>query len=341
MTLKRVAEIANVSVKTASRALGGGGYVGEATRQSVLKAASQINYVPNRAARTMRTGRTGLIGLIGHGITTSPFATDIVEGLDAEITAAGAALLIANAGTQAASPFAAAQGAEGFLQEFSPDAVIQAANYHRDARELFQVTSGATVLINCFIDGADVPMFVPDDEGGAFAQARHLLDKGHRRIGLIELSKGSVAQALRRRGTEAAFAAAGVGFDPALVRSGKSDGRTVAFDMATELLCLNDAPTALICSKDEFALQALAAAARLGLRVPEDVSVIGFDDLRLLSENCCPALTTIALPYRQMGARAARAALAPDSAQPGIHRVPCRLIERASVGPPPPSRRIS
>lgn len=330
MTMKSVAELAGVSIKTVSRVLNGEGYVAEDTRRRVERAASRVGYVPNRAARTMRTGRTGLYGLLAHGLTTSPFAAELMRGIEAGIDAAGGALLIADSGMQGVGR------AQRLLAGFQPDAVIFATAYHRDAAPLFAPGPERTVLVNCFLDGAGLPGFVPDDEGGGRAQAAHLVALGHRRVGMIELGRGMVARDKRRAGVLAVWAEAGLARTDLLMRDGQ-DGpptarRLVAFEAAMALLDRPDRPTALICSKDQFAVQAMMAAARLGLRVPEDLSVIGYDDMRVISETTRPGLTSVALPYHEMGQRAAAVAIGrnvrPDP-------VPCPLVERGSTAPSP------
>ena len=329
MTLKSVAELAGVSIKTVSRALTGEGYVAQATRVRVERAARHVGYVPSRAARAMRTGRTGLVGLVAHGLTTSPFAAELTRGIEEGIEAEGAALLIADGGVQGV------RRARRLLAEFRPDALIFATSYHRDAAGLFEPGPKRTVLVNCALGRSGLPAFVPDDRGGGRAQAEHLLGLGHRRIGVIELGHGMLARGLRREGVLAAFAEAGLPREALLLRDGQEGPpearRPVAYEAALDLLGRPDRPTALVCSKDEFALQAMLAAASLGLRVPGDVSVVGFDDMRVIAATTRPGLTTVALPYLEMGRRAAAAAV--GRAEVG-GLVACPLVERASTARP-------
>lgn len=212
--------------------------------------------------------------------------------------------------------------------------MIFAASWHRSADGIFDPAGARAVLVNCFLDDPAVTAFVPDDEAGGGAQAGHLLELGHRRIGVIELPPGMIARELRSRGVRRAFAAAGVPFDETLVRPGQTGTpearRTVAYEAALDLLDRPDRPTALLCSKDEFALGAYGAAARLGLRIPDDLSVIGFDEVTVIAANLRPALTTIALPYYEMGRRAALAAIGAEQPGAGRHAVPCPVVLRDS-----------
>jgi LacI family transcriptional regulator len=331
VTLKRVAEIAGVSVKTASRALTNGSHVSPATAARVQAAAREVAYVANRAARAMRRGDTDIVGLLSHRLVASPFTTEILRAVEATVEAAGKAVIIADAGPE---------GVERplrLLREFQASPVLFAAGYHMSVDHLLPDLFTDGILINCFVADPRLPCLVPDDEGGGHLQARHLLGLGHRRIAMIELPEGLIARRLRRQGVRRAFREAGLDVGAVPCRPGQVAGpegtRMVAFEAALDLLGAPDRPTALICSKDEYALQAYGVAARLGLRVPEDLSIIGFDDLRLLSEVMRPALTTVRLPYYEMGRLAAEAAVAGVPPRPGIVRVPCPLIERASTAP--------
>lgn len=329
MTLRRVAEIADVSIKTASRALNGEGRVAENTRRRIETAALRIGYVPNRAARTMRTGRTGLFGLIAHGATTSPFAGEILRGVETGIEAEGGALVITD------SAAGGVRRAQRLVAEFRPDAVIFATAYHRPAGDVFVPGAERAILVNCVPEDEALPAFVPDDEGGGHLQAAHALALGHRRLGVIELPRGMIAHDLRRRGLARALGERGLGLGDVALAPGQ-DGppearRMIAFEAAARMLGATPRPTALLCSKDEYALQAMAAAARLGLRVPEDLSIVGFDDMRVISETLRPGLTTVALPYFAMGLMAARAALGERIAGRAL---PCALVERGSCAAP-------
>lgn len=328
MTLKAVAEAANVSIKTVSRALNGDGPVNEETRRQIVEVANRLGYVPNRAARMMRSSEAQIVGFLAHFVTTSPFTTDIMRAVENVVDTAGRALLIADGG---------AGGLERPLrmfQEFRADPVIFATTYHMSAENLFANGSVPAILVNCFTDDSSTRSFVPDDDGGGYVQARHLIDLGHRSIGVIELPKGMIARDLRRRGAQRAFAESGIPWNAAMVRPGQTGPstkrRTVAYEAALDLLSGANRPTALLCSKDEFALQAIGAAAHLGLRVPDDISIIGFDDLQVIAATVRPALTTVRLPYFEMGRQAASAALGQNDPGPGRHAIPCELVVRSS-----------
>jgi len=180
------------------------------------------------------------------------------------------------------------------------------------------------------------PSVIPDDLGGAELGTRHLLDLGRRRIGLINGPPHYEATHRRLVGYRAALEQAGVPFDPALVRVGtwrQSDG----YRLATELMTAPNPPDAIFCSADGIAVGALDALHQLGIVVPGDVAVVGFDD-RDFAVDQRPPLTTVALPLYEMGHLAGDLVLAEtrgDAGPPALHTVPCHLVVRASCGANP------
>jgi LacI family xylobiose transport system transcriptional regulator len=158
------------------------------------------------------------------------------------------------------------------------------------------------------------PSVGPTNWGGGIAAARHLLDLGHRRIAVISGPVEYLGARARLEGCRAAMNAAGVPLDERLVRTGRffyEDGR----DLGRELLSLPDPPTAVVCGNDLQALGVYAAAWQLGLRIPHDLSVVGFDDIDN-ARWCCPPMTTVRQPLAEMGATAARMVLTLAAGQP-------------------------
>jgi LacI family transcriptional regulator len=193
------------------------------------------------------------------------------------------------------------------------------------------------VLANCYDKKVTCSGIVPDDEQGGYEQGRYLLQRGHRRIAIITLIRKIEATKLRGKGIRRAFAEAGVSFDESLDLCGY-DG-AVAHEIsrviatASDILTRKNRPTAIICGNDQIAMQVYAAAAQLGLSIPQDLSVIGFDDLRLISETLFPQLTTVALPYFEIGRRAAEMMIQPNPGGQATSekiKVLCPLVERHS-----------
>ncbi len=330
MTLRLIAEKAGVSVKTVSRVANGDPAVAAKTREHVLPFIEALGFVPNSAARQMRGGNSTVLGLMTDAVATTPYSVDIVRGAQAELGASRQLMIVSSDGDPA-------REAElwRMFQAHRVSGVVYAAMYHR-AHSVDQHAFGNPIILaNCFAADGAQPSIIPDDEAGGYAQARRLLQIGHRRIACVTLIPGIEATRLRAQGIRRAFRDAGVAFDAALERRGMTgpvgQEHMVAYGVARELLTRSDRPTAIICGNDQVAMQVYAAAASLGLSIPQDLSVIGFDDLKLISETLVPALTTVALPYYEIGRLAVRMTLA--GGEPGagrIIRVDCPLVERDS-----------
>lgn len=332
-----MAKRAGVSIKTVSRIVNGDAAVNAKTRAAVQHHLNALNYVPNHAARLMRSGTSSVYGLMTDAVATTPYSVDIVRGAQSALTEAHQTLLIAS------SDGNREREAElwRMFRAHRVAGVIYAAMFHRP-HELGQPAfTDAIVLANCFAEASDRPSIIPDDEGGGYTQAEYLLRRGHRRIALITLIPDIAATQLRGRGVRRAFGEAGVSFDESLDLRGMEGpvGREhmIAYGVASELLKRKDRPTAIICGNDAVAMQVFAAAANLGLAIPQDLSVMGFDDLRLISENLYPMLTTVALPYFEIG-RKAVALMNPTGNRAGNREnkpsqrylIPCPLVERES-----------
>ena len=335
VTLREVAARAGVSFKTVSRIVNDDPAVKKETREAVMAIIREMNYVPDQAARLMRSGNSEVVGLITDAVATTPYSVDIVRGAQAELKRSNKTLLIASTDGDA--------GLENeYWRMFRAHKVagaIYAAMYHRryelgqpDFRE-------PIVLANCFAAREDRASIVPDDEGGGYAQAEHLLKLGHRRVGLITLNRAIEATKLRGKGIRRAFQQAGVKFDERLDRLGSfgPEGKDEldAFDVALEMLTIKRRPSAIICGNDQIALQVYSSAAHLGLSIPKDLSVMGFDDLRVIADIVRPALTTVALPYYEIGRRAAAMVIAGAEHHGTSDKVlvPCPLVERESCRP--------
>lgn len=333
VTLKQVAEKAGVSIKTVSRIVNGDAAVNVETRAAVQKHLRQLNYVPNQAARQMRSGASSVYGLMTDVVATTPYSVDIVRGAQSALKDSHQTLLIASSDGDPARETELWR----MFRAHRVAGVIYAAMFHRAHDLRSPAFDNSIVLANCYDSNERSNGIVPDDEQGGYEQAHYLLQRGHRRIALITLIRDIEATQLRGKGIRRAFAAAGVSFDESLDHCGY-DGRVAresshVIATAKNILTLKDRPTAIICGNDQTAMQVYAAAAQLGLSIPKDLSVIGFDDLRLISETLYPQLTTVALPYFEIGKRAAEMMIQPFKNGQGKSekfKVPCPLVERDS-----------
>jgi LacI family transcriptional regulator len=333
VTLREVAERAGVSIKTVSRIVNNDPAVRLETREAVLTHLKDMKYVPDQAARLMRSGASNVVGLMTDAVATTPYSVDIVRGAQAELKREHKTLLIAN--TDGDAELEAEYWRMFRAQKVA--AVIYASMYHRPQAMGHPDFNEAIVLANCFSREGDRASIIPDDEAGGYAQAEHLLKLGHRRIGIITLNPTLEATILRGRGMRRAFRDAGASFDYGNERIGFTgplmNETLVAFDVAVDLLTRPERPTGIICGNDQIALQVFSAAAHLGLSIPGDISVMGFDDLKVISETLRPALTTVALPYFEIGRLAVEMAkLAGEEKEGWAPKVlvPCPLIIRNS-----------
>jgi LacI family transcriptional regulator len=336
VTLKQVAEKAGVSIKTVSRIVNGDAAVNAKTRAAVQKHVHMLNYVPNHAARQMRSGASSVFGLMTDAVATTPYSVDIVRGAQAALRENHQTLLIASSDGDLEREAELWQ----MFRAHRVAGVVYAAMFHRSHDVGQPAFDKSIVLANCFASNDDRASIIPDDEMGGYTQAKYLLQLGHRRIGIVTLIPDLEATRLRGQGMRRAFAEAGVAFDDALeVRGvvGRIGSEVLVTHAVTrEMLQQRIRPTAIICGTDQLAMQVYSAAASLGLSIPEHLSVIGFDDLRLISETLYPQLTTVALPYFEIGRRAVEIMNTPDTEATLSSKrqlVLCPLVERHSCKP--------
>ena len=218
------------------------------------------------------------------------------------------------------------------LLEQRVEGLILATSVHTRTRLPSVIGDVPTVLVHAEDSDGRAPSVLPDERAGGLVATRRLLDAGHRRIGVINLEAGTPAAEGRLAGYREALDAHGVAHDPALVlhTRGHADH---GYEAAARLLDLDDAPTALFCTTDRLAMGAYDAIKECGLRIPDDVAVVGFDDQELIAAYLRPKLTTVALPFAAMGTLAVQLLndLIEGREVPPQTLVGCPLVERASV----------
>lgn len=335
VTLKDVARAVGLSPKTVSRVVNGDPAVQAQTREIVQEAIQRLHYVPDYAARMMRSTTSSVVGLMTDVVATTPYSVDIVRGTQSALKERAMTMLIANTEDDAESE------AEywNVFRAHKVAGVVYATVHHRPVDIAASDFERAVVLANCYSVKRDRPSIVPDDENGGYIQARHLIELGHRRIGVVSLNPALRATALRGAGHRSAFAEGGLSFDADLEVPGFTgpvdNEDLVAYDAARRLLASPNRPTAIICGNDRVAMKVYAAAATTGLSIPGDLSVIGFDDMTIISETLHPRLTSVALPYYEIGRLAVETLVSlrqnPDAISLRHSQlVPCPLVERHS-----------
>jgi LacI family transcriptional regulator len=190
-----------------------------------------------------------------------------------------------------------------------------------------------TVLLNCYSQDGSWTSVVPDEVSGGRTATEVLLRKGQRRVGLINLGPGISAAVGRLEGYKQALDAHGLAFDSSLLRygDGTADG---GYRCATELMRVPDPPRAIFCGNDPMAMGAYQALKERGIRIPEDVAVVGFDNQELIAAHLRPALSTVALPHYEMGWWAVGHLIEQaehGKATPTRHAIGCPYVERDSV----------
>ncbi|WP_404404019.1 LacI family DNA-binding transcriptional regulator [Pelagibacterium halotolerans] len=315
-TIYDVAKAAGVSPKTVSRVLNGDAPVGVRTRKSVQAAMKSLGYVPSSAARSMRSNKSGLIGLITGAITNNPEPTEpmglpdlfIVQGIQKVMAGTGKTLMIADTGGFSDK---VPDLVQTFL-EHRVEGLIYVAEHHQQITLPPIPSDCPFVLANCF-DDTGRPAILPDDRAGQRDLVRKLIESGHRRIGLLTLDRTMVATSLRYQGYRDALAEYGIPYADELVRMGFELGKEKDSPLLTSslerLLALDEPPTVVCCGNDEMAMRVYGILRSRGVRVPEDISVAGYDNYRVIAETLFPPLTTVDLPYLEMGTAAANTLL--------------------------------
>lgn len=316
-TIYDVAKAAGVSPKTVSRVLNGDAPVNPKTREAVEAAMTALGYVPSNAARMMRSNRSGLIGLItgaiSHGIEqTEPEGLPdlfIVQGIQQIMAESGKTLMIADTNNVTGR---VPHLIRTFLQH-RVEGLIYVADHHKQVELPTLPDECPIVLANCF-DNTGHLSVLPDDKHGQKALVTKLIQSGHRRIGYLTLDRTLVATGLRYQGYREALADAGIAYADELVLMGYEEGLERESHLLVRaidrLLTLEEPPTVLCCGNDEMALRVYGVLRSRGIRIPEDISVAGYDNYRVIAETLYPPLTTVELPYFAMGQIAAETLLA-------------------------------
>lgn len=304
ITIKDVASAADVAISTVSLVMNHKGSVSDDTRRKVLRVADKMGYVPTRAAQHLAAQRTGHIGfvLVGdHFERSEPFYTRVFLGAEFEAEKQEHYVLLATV----ARDYAAGQPLPRFMRSRDIDGLLVAGRVPEAFLEAAKALGVPVVLID--YESADLPAVVIDNQQGALEAVRHLASRGHTRIGFVGADTRHPSIRARLHGYRLGLAEAGLAADAAVVREAR-DERPVAATgerLAGELLALPEPPTALFCANDALALGALRAAQARGVAVPDDLALVGFDDIEAASFAHVP-LTTVRVYKEQLGELALR-----------------------------------
>ena len=293
VTIRDVAREAGVSVTTVSQALNRpeGSRVAEKTRRTVREVARRLGYRADPSARALRTSRTDTIALIGRDLVTTEFLGGLIRGAQEEVCRHDGLLIVADTGDDG-------DAVVRTLRDRRVDGIILGAYYHQEILVPRALHGVPTVLVNAFTTEAGYSWVVPDEQAGGRAAAEVLLAAGHRRVAMIGNRDDIPAARGRRRGFGERCWRSGV--EPVIVDCAPTAEATRS--AALELLSGPERPTGVFCFSDTMAIGMYFAAAALGLRIPRDVSVVGFDAMPLIDRSLTPPLTSVALPHAEMAA---------------------------------------
>jgi len=330
-TMNDVASLAKVSQTTVSLVLNNvpDARISEETRKRVQNAVKKLGYRPNVMAQGLKTSRSRVIGFITDQIATSPHAGQIFQGALYVAHAHKKIIYLVNIGCDQAMEEEAIEA----MLERQVEGIIYATMYHRPVEPPDIIREVPTVLLDCFCEDRSLPSIVPDEVGGGRAATEALLKAGHRRIGFINNRDPIPATFGRLEGYKQALKRYGVPLDESLICYDESEARG-GYRSALALLSRDDRPTALFCFNDRAAMGAYDAIRKLGLRIPDDVAVVGFDNHEIIADRLHPGLSTVQLPHHEMGQWAVKYLLERDDSGslPSVQEMAkCEYVKRDSI----------
>lgn len=337
-TLADVAREAGVVAMTASRAINGSGYVSKEVRERVLEAARALSYRPNVLARYLKGQRLNAVGIMLPDIA-NPFSAELVNGIKDVLDKAKYTAFLALSGRGVADERAGLQALVDHRVDGLLIATLSTEAGDETLRE-FSQQGIPMVTVGRPLETATVDCVTADHYQGAFDVVTHLIQLGHRRIGFLGIAPEDGPRLQRWVGYRAALQAAGldvpleytVGQQSAPSFGTQEDG----FEGMLRLAKLPERPTAVLARNDFTAIGAMRAAHTLGLNIPQDISIAGFDNIPLVA-YWTPSLTTVSQPIREQGRMAAQILL--DRIEGRLtepcqsHRLGCEVMVRESTGP--------
>jgi len=333
ISIKDIARSANVSHSTVSRALSDSPLISTKTKTRIQRLAREMGYAPDAIARSLVTQQTRTVGMVVTTIT-DPWVAEVVQGIEDSAHESGYSLILSSGASEPERELAAVE----MLRSKRVDALIVTSSrvgalYLKHLERI----GVPVVLVNNHNQQSGRYTFSVsiDNQHGGYLATSHLIQLGHRRIAYVSGAANHSEDADRLAGYRQALDENGLAFDPTLVISG--NGQLEGGERALHtLIDLGNPPSAVFCYNDMTAIGLLAAARQEGLSVPEDLAVVGFDDI-VFARYVQPTLTTIAQPQSNIGRQAMSMALAlmnNDDSAPSLSNVEFRgkLVVRESSG---------
>jgi LacI family transcriptional regulator len=330
-TIRDVARLAGVSIGTVSKALNASGRLSAETRARVLKVAKAIDYRPNDLAQSLHRARSMTVGILSND-SFGRFAFPIVEALERRLFDHGIAVFMCNATDD---PLRERRHIDQLLGKRVDGLVVTARR--ADRRSAVEPAARGLPVVYVFsqVENPDALCLLPDDEGGARLAVSHLAGLGRKRIAHITGPARFEAVRLREMGWRKALAEAGLkAGDCRSGRWSEAFGREAAQDLFSRRRA---APDALFCGNDQIARGAVDALHEMGLAVPADIAVVGFDNWDVMVEASRPPLTSVDMNLDALGreAGASLVEMMAGRALKGVRRLPCSLVIRDSCGATP------
>jgi LacI family transcriptional regulator, repressor for deo operon, udp, cdd, tsx, nupC, and nupG len=292
-----VAKLANVSTATVSRVLSNSGNVKKETAEKVLEAIQKLNYQPNMLARQLRKLETKTVLVVVPDITNT-FFSKVLRGIEHVAIENGYQVLLGDTGNNIERE----RGYLNILRQKKADGMIL-LTARLEPHLLEEIASEFPVVLACeYLEGSTIPTVSIDNISSARKATEHLIHLGHRRIGFISGPLNVILSRDRLKGFRQAMAQHGISVESYLIQEGDFSFES-GYNMMMKFLALDQPPTAVFAANDEMAIGAIKAIKSKGLRVPDDISIVGFDDIQFASIYE-PALTTISQPMFEIGKKA-------------------------------------
>ncbi len=339
MNIKAVAKLANVSTATVSRTINAPSKVNPSTAARVIQAIATLNFIPNTNARALGSGRSNLLGLIISDIT-NPFFPELVKAFEDVAVGRGQEVLIANTDYD---PEQTAQCVNRMLQRKVDGVAIMTSEINEDLTDLFHKGRIPVVFLDTGSAGPGISRINIDYSAGVEMAMTHLTRLGHKEIAFISGPLHLNSARTRYEAFMESSARDHLKANAEFVQQGnhRPDG---GYQAMLRLLSLKRGPTAVLASNDLTAVGALSAIFEMGLGVPRDISVIGFDDIQL-SLYTAPPLTTVRVPHAEIAKTAVQALLGEEVRPAGRHiagksyMIRPIFVPRRSTGPVMPEQQ--
>ena len=274
--------------------------VADATRQRIEKTAREMGYSPNPFARALRTNRSYTLALLSDEIATTPYAGRLILGAQETASQLGYVLLIMTTG----GDVLVEEREIETVWRYQVDGVLYAGTSHRLLTVPASLSGKPVYVVNAESADEQHSCIYPNEQQGGLVATRELTAAGHRIIGFVNTGEKIPARLGRLEGYRTALAEAEIPYRRRLVVQGRGSFAGDGYLAASKLLAQEDRPTALFCFNDRMAMGAYRAAHEMGLAIPRDLSIVGFDNQAIVADALSPPLTTVALPYYEMGAMA-------------------------------------